>query len=218
MSKYVFVGDLHGKWEEVEKALAMDGTIIFIGDYLDSFDRSIGDQRKTLELVLDAIVAKKAMGLFGNHELSYLVPYHRCSGYNRLTQVIVDELKERMLNLLLTHIHIEDNWLITHAGLHPDIVDAARITNKSIDDVTIEDDLTPFHWIGRSRGGYAPVGGIWWCDFNDEFKPIPGINQIFGHSSYGGKQGIRKLETENSVNYCIDCLDHHPGMFLKLEI
>jgi len=66
-NKYVFVGDLHGKVEEVERALAMDGTTIFVGDYLDSFDRSIGDQRKTLELVMDGVASGKAKALLGNH-------------------------------------------------------------------------------------------------------------------------------------------------------
>lgn len=213
-NKYVFVGDLHGKVEEVERALAMDGTTIFVGDYLDSFDRSIGDQRKTLELVMDGVASGKAKALLGNHELSYLVPYHRCSGYSKITQVIVDELKERMLALFDLYLVLGNNWLITHAGVHPYVWSKETY----LCDVSLENTVTRYHWIGYSRGGNQPVGGIWWCDFNDEFKPIPGINQIFGHSSYGGNKGIRKLETETSVNYCIDCLDHHPHTFLELEL
>ena len=214
MSKYVFVGDLHGKVECVEEVLSKDGTIIFVGDYLDSFDRTVADQRKTLELALDSIVAKKAIGLFGNHELSYLVPWHRCSGYNTTMQLHVDELRDRMLGLLSTHIRIGDNWLITHAGIHPKVWKG----EIRLEDISLENTNTPWHWIGHCRGGRNKVGGIWWCDFNEEFKPIPGINQIFGHSASGGESGIRKIEAENSVNYCIDCLDHHPHTFLELEL
>ena len=40
-------------------------------------------------------------------------------------------------------------------------------------------------WIfnaGRARWGSQRVGGITWCDFEREFKPFRGINQIVGHT------------------------------------
>jgi len=58
------------------------------------------------------------------------------------------------------------------------------------------------------------VGGIFWCDFNAEFEPIEGLNQIFGHTA--GKN-IRVRHTETSKNFCIDCLDHK-HQFLETEI
>ena len=35
---------------------------------------------------------------------------------------------------------------------------------------------------GRARMGPAPVGGITWADFNWEFQPTPGVNQMVGHT------------------------------------
>ena len=213
--KYVFVGDLHGKIDSAKAALDRDGTIVFVGDYLDSFDRSLDDQIDTLLTVMNAIDSGKAIGLFGNHELSYLVPHHRCSGYSFETQQEVNRLKERILKTLTTHVVINQEWFISHAGLHS-YVDAA--IHEENDNIQLMDTSTPWHWIGQSRGGSNLVGGIWWCDFNEEFVPVPGLNQIFGHSARGGEAGIRSTITEDSRNYCIDCLGHHPYTFLELDL
>ena len=35
---------------------------------------------------------------------------------------------------------------------------------------------------GRARWGQQRVGGLTWCDFEREFKPFRGINQIVGHT------------------------------------
>ena len=211
--KYNFVGDLHGKWEDVEEALTHDGHVVFVGDYMDSFDRSIDDQERTLLLVLDAIERGKATGLFGNHELSYLTMAHRCSGYNLDADAMIIPHKQRMINLLKTHLIIEPDWYITHAGVHPYVWE-----QQTLADVSLADTTTAEHWIGASRGGNQWVGGIWWCDFNMEFLPILGISQIFGHTSYGG-HNIRTSHSieDNTKNYCIDCLDQKE-VFLHLDL
>ena len=49
--KTIIVGDLHGRIEIAEQLLKEDCNIVFIGDYLDSFDRSIGKGR------LDRLIA-----------------------------------------------------------------------------------------------------------------------------------------------------------------
>jgi len=128
--KYTFVGDIHGRWEAVKEALQRDGEVIFVGDFVDSFDRSVDDQEKCLQLVIEAIKRNKAKA----------------------------------------------------------------------------------------------IGGIFWCDFNQEFVPIKGINQIFGHTGYDNRNKeylkgskIRLLKGIDSENYCIDCLDRKQD-FLQLEI
>ena len=40
-----------------------------------------------------------------------------------------------------------------------------------------------FGAVGVSRGGMGDCGGPLWCDWQDEFKPIPGLRQVFGHSA-----------------------------------
>jgi hypothetical protein len=53
---------------------------------------------------------------------------------------------------------------------------------------------------GRGRGGPARIGGLVWLDWNTEFTPIEGLNQIVGHSS--GSE-VRVKRGVNSINYCI---------------
>ena len=66
------------------------------------------------------------------------------------------------------------------------------------------------HWIwgvGRARGGSHPCGGLLWCDVH-EFVPIPGINQIFGHTP--GNLGTVK-EGRDSLNICLDTCRRETG-------
>ena len=74
MAKTIVVGDIHGHVDSVEKALAFDGNVVFVGDYLDSFSQSVDNQILCLKMVLDAIEEEpdRVVGLIGNHEMSYL--------------------------------------------------------------------------------------------------------------------------------------------------
>jgi hypothetical protein len=205
--KHIFIGDIHGKAEIVEEALQRDGLKVFVGDFLDSFDRSVDNQIRSLTLALDAVDKGVAKVIFGNHELSYLMPQqHRCSGYKAATDAHVIHLKERMWKTMIPFLKLPDNFIVTHAGVNSATID-------HLDELEFANPDSPLHWIGRSRGGRAPTGGIFWCDFNREFVPIEGVNQIFGHTAKGGQEGIRRVGN----NYCIDCLDHKVE-FLELDL
>jgi hypothetical protein len=223
--KYVFVGDIHGKIDVVNKALDEDGTIIFVGDLVDSFDRSVGEQERCVKTVLDAIDAGKAECIFGNHELSYLMPTtHRCSGYKNTMDMVLMQYRADILAKFKPAILLGDeacpNWFITHAGMHPIVFADYIASNQPIEEWAAPNEATnrgsAAHWIGQARGGYQKVGGIYWCDFNDEFKPVDGINQIFGHTRHKAT-GIRTLHSDLSENYCIDCLDSK-AEFLRLDL
>ena len=213
MSKYVFVGDVHGKSEAVKLALDKSGHKIFVGDFCDSFDRTIAEHEGCLTLVLDAIDKGEASAIYGNHELSYLMPtVHRCSGYSTSMESMLVPHVKRIKDSFKPFIELGEDWLVTHAGLHPDVAVALPETWEG----EFTNPKSPMHWIGRSRGGPHLVGGMFWCDFNDEFKPIEGLNQIFGHSRYM-THDIRTRKGKNSINYCIDCLDSQIK-FLELNI
>ena len=211
MTQYTFVGDIHGKIEQVQRALENDGIIIFVGDFMDSFDRTVEDHEACLKTVLNAIDKGKAQAVFGNHELSYIYGQHKCSGWDMDRKIMFSRYKQEILSKFKWVIELPDKWLITHAGLHPKV---QALIHRPTYDGWCEDLRSSAHWIGQWRGGMNVVGGIFWCDFNTEFKPVYGINQVFGHTS--GKT-IRKLEIPGSINYCIDCLDHKHE-FLTLEI
>jgi len=111
---------------------------------------------------------------------------------------------------MVPFVKLPEHFIVTHAGIHKDVL-------PHLDELEFANVDSPLHNIGWARGGRSRAGGIFWCDFNDEFIPIPGVNQIFGHTAYGGRNGIRTMHTEDSLNYCIDCLDHKVE-FLKLEL
>jgi len=208
--KYVFVGDIHGKHDIVEEALQQDGRIVFVGDFLDSFNESPENQIKCINTVLNAITLGKADAIPGNHELGYIYDQHSCSRWKDLTRRLFQPLIPEVLKLFVPFMQIGDEWLVTHAGAVQEVLPTG--TSPTLDWANDLDSSA--HWIGRSRGGFNYIGGIWWCDFNREFEPIPGLNQIFGHTA---GRDIRIKTGVNSINYCIDCLDS-TKRFLTLDL
>ena len=53
---------------------------------------------------------------------------------------------------------------------------------------------------GVSRSGDQRIGGICWIDW-DELVPIPGLNQLVGHTP---AQSVRHKNTPTSRNICLD--------------
>lgn len=211
--KYIIAGDVHGKWERVEEALAKEGKKIFVGDFQDSFDRSIADHAKCYDLVLEAIDKGEARAIFGNHELSYMMGHHRCSGYTSARKDMFVSYEKRISDKFEPYLLLAPDFLVSHAGLTEHIWEMENLTLDSLSKKLDEwwpDTHSPMHQIGRYRGGWATVGGLFWCDFNAEFEPITGLNQVFGHTA--GK-GIRKRGNA----YCIDCLDHE-NSYLELDL
>ena len=211
MAEVTCIGDIHGKVEAVEKALALPGLKIFVGDIIDSYDRSPLEHDKCFQLILDAIEAEVAECIPGNHELSYLLPkYHRCSGFDEDKAFIMQIHMDRITRLMKPFIWIEnERILITHAGLHAQVAVALGITLENLPFVlekAVENPKSPAHWIGKARGGAAPYGGIFWCDWYQEFQPIPGIRQVFGHTRLNSPfPEVDDLKQPQNV--CIDCLD-----------
>lgn len=199
MTKTVVVGDLHGQYELAEKVLESEHDVVFIGDYLDSFRRTIHDQIKTLDVVLEACREPRVTALKGNHELSYLEPRMMCSGYKHSTQ---EAVRDRDLSVLEDYTWAE-GFLISHAGIAKGLLE---FLNVDYETYLREKD---FYQIGFARGGSCPVGGLFWCDFHFEFECID-IPQIVGHTR--GKE-IRQIEN----SYCIDCLEDDSWDVLLIE-
>lgn len=217
----IVVGDLHGDVnianDILDRFWVQSEHIIFVGDYFDSFEFSREDQ---LSLINNLISAQKRdpdkiVLMAGNHELSYLYPGMRCSGYSMAFQSQLDhtvDLKAYLRDNLKSFVFVND-WLITHAGVslewiphnyrEMDILDFLALAEKSENQMMFQ--------IGEARGGFDLCGGPFWCDFWKEFKSIPNVKQVFGHTSWRPEKldldnvGILKLEN----NYNIDCLRHH---------
>ena len=194
--KTLVIGDLHGRWEIAEAALATEHNVVFMGDYLDSFDRTSLDCLNTLKVVTNAVQSEpeRVQALFGNHEMSYLKAKMRCSGYNPKT---ASGLWPGW-NETLKHFTFVEGFLLTHAGVSQTMLEDT--------DTTLGEYLYNYEHldIGYSRGGDVPLGGLLWCDWHEEFQHIPSVSQIVGHSEArhsNDDNGI--LELGNSFN--VDC-------------
>lgn len=117
---YNLIGDIHGRnaWRQLVR---IDMINIFLGDYLDPYDRDDLQADSTEYDNLRDIIRFKQQHpetilLLGNHDLHYLWDEHY-SRYN-------DEHAERYAQLIREHLHlfqaayaIGDRVLVTHAGV-----------------------------------------------------------------------------------------------------
>jgi hypothetical protein len=215
MPASIIVGDLHGKIEVAEYWIKNKAhrNLIFIGDYLDSFNRSIEDQYELLEMVLDAAEnMENVYALMGNHELSYLMPEkYQASGYKYELAKKIEYLHPRMWENLKLWL-VNNEFLISHAGFRPEFIGNVgyKLTREqklvAIDEKLKTIPQQDFFMIGKSRGGYYPHGGPLWLDWYDEFKNLERVRQVVGHTARrktGDNSGI--MRRRGSIN--IDCLD-----------
>ena len=200
----LIIPDIHLKWEQAEEIIAKvkHDEVIFLGDHFDDFNDTLEMTRKTAEWLVRSISQSNRTHLIGNHDLHYMYFYRtfKCSGFEQSKYYAINDIIDRGNWDKLKFYHVlDDKWLLTHAGLHKRNVPANLYRNnhkaylESISnylDNSIHDGFKAAannvpHWIfnaGKSRGGFQEVGGIAWCDFDREFFPIKGINQIFGHT------------------------------------
>jgi hypothetical protein len=215
----IVVGDLHGDASIAAKALAFPGKVVFVGDYLDSFNFSREDQQEVLLRIITAIEEnpEKVTALYGNHELSYLDIHMQCSGFHPETYTFVKHLKRRIKLCLQDYAWVQD-YLISHAGISNRLLTAFNISYKEYL------DKGRFNDIGRYRGGRSSCGGLFWCDWWNEFEPVPGLKQVVGHSSYRpidpddmAKETVVTKGEGDSISYNIDCLQHSTDVLLISE-
>jgi hypothetical protein len=209
--KYACLGDVHGDIKKFQDFVAQFGgthKLIAVGDFVDSRRFSIGDQMECLDLAIKRAKHYGDIMLRGNHEMAYLDDRHRCSGNTREMREYINSptvLNDIKLNFRDLHYIKQTNTIVTHAGLHPFVL--STNTSQLVSELEYNiDTLKAAHYIGTARGGFSLVGGIWWCDFWKEFRPIEGFNQVFGHTEWRPKDtedGIVSMEGKNSVNYLI---------------
>lgn len=142
--------------------------------------------------------------------------------------------------------HYDQNFLISHSGVHINLIsqyvfdnlDLFRgyinnkdlqinnqdIVNKIIKPATTEainvvkeGHAHPWLDAGISRGGRQSVGGIIWLDWTYEFRPIPGLNQIVGHTEHRKPEEKHipasiQRDTKISMNYDLDTRNQHIGI------
>jgi len=202
----LIIPDLHHRWGQAEKIISNVGAdeVIFLGDYFDDFNDTPEMVRETCEWLEASVKKPNRIHLFGNHDVHYAFTYRtfQCSGYEQWKYFIIhDTLPREVWDKLVWYHLLDDQWLLTHAGLHkhnlPDSIKKLR-TDRPKFIAAIKDHLDHSikegfkaaannvgHWCfnaGLARWGMQKVGGITWCDFEREFFPIKGLNQILGHT------------------------------------
>jgi Calcineurin-like phosphoesterase len=222
--KGLIVPDSHEQYAKLVRVLAeyepQVDWVLFLGDFLDTFDGLTENTHLICKWLMENVANPKYHFLWGNHDIHYAFPWDdlKCSGWTGA--------KRKVVAGYLDHSHwkhfrciawIEGDktkpgpreWLCTHAGIHEYMLHPVHGYDREalfdMEEIVLSDlqfaKVHPWLQAGRGRGGNARVGGVDWLDWNSEFAPIPGLNQIVGHT-HGSIPRIK--ETSDSFNICID--------------
>lgn len=139
--------------------------------------------------------------------------------------------------------HYDQNFLMSHSGVHINLIsqyvfdhldlfrgyinnkelqmNGQEIVDKIVKPATTEainavkeGHIHPWLDTGVARDGRQSAGGIIWLDWTYEFNPIPGLNQIVGHTEHRKpeEKHIIQRDTKISMNYDLDTRNRHIGI------
>lgn len=204
--------------------------VVFLSDFMDAWAGLTWQTHEMVKWLAENVRNPKYTFLWGNHDLSYAFPHYECSGFDKNKLEIVqrhlndnDHWKRfKLFHWIGTPANDEERgnvpsneWLISHAGIHPSLLNPILGFDKQSLLALEEEAMWKLRYCqqvtsllapGRGRGGYARVGGVVWLDWNSEFVPINGLNQIVGHSF---AENVRTKNIPDSTNYCIDTALRH---------
>lgn len=218
--KILAIGDVHGRsdWKDIVKHNEAN-KVVFLGDYLDSFDiQPIRQYENLIEIIEFAKQNTVSVELLlGNHDIQYylhqdMISQVRCSGYNPAMHFDFYNLFKSNKSLFKIAYQYK-NYLFTHAGLHRgwynyrfrEFHKESEILSKSLNrELEYEN---PVLWdCGFKRGGSKKVGGPLWADFIETYKkPLQGYHQIVGHTRMDEIK-TKRIGVDTSVTY-IDVQD-----------
>jgi hypothetical protein len=231
--KYTIIGDVHGQdgWREIAfKALGKFRHVVFLGDYVDSFDIRATEQMYNLKeiIALKEKYPDQVTLLLGNHDWAYIFSEIGISGFQHNYWYEFKGIFDNKLDLFdVAHGYTGSDGkytLMTHAGLTYGFYKGTilpRLTGETggpgcLRGLTTE---TPLHeilnamkgdkllWkVGAMRGGGGDPGPLW-ADYLELLEdPYPDINQVFGHTASG---------TVNVTNISGDMLVKVDGWYNK---
>jgi len=207
--KIIAIGDIHGRdiWKKIVSNKGPDDIVVFIGDYLDSWDVSPAEQ---VENFAKIIAYKKAnmdscILLIGNHDFHYMKSagdYERYSGFNPITKAKASLLLENALtDGSLQMAYEKDGYLFTHAGVTKQWMKRAGL--EQLKDVLVahainelfKKTVVPFRFaIGTEPTGDDPRNSPFWVRPESlEEDQIDGFNQVVGHTKMDGVRITQKM-------------------------
>lgn len=184
--------------------------VVFVGDYVDSFDKSNVEIKRNLEQIIyvKTIFPDKVVLLLGNHDLSYIYGERfYCSGNRPEARFDLNLLFKTSIEgkSAFQAAYQDGLHLWTHAGVtrgfQVDCLEGfkrllpntlySEIMPTDLENMNYADILNLMHTVMHpdlfrvsfSRGGHSTIPGIFWADKKELYdKPAYGISQIVGHS------------------------------------
>lgn len=212
----VFIGDLHGKdvWKSV---INKHERYVFLGDYVDSFTLSDDEILLNLkEILYFKMNTDNVELLWGNHDLQYLYPRLRCSGYREsmasaLYLFFTENRKQFKIawgsdNILATHAGINHLWYSESLDLINSFLNKGFSFAETLEIIfnSLERDI--IFWCSLIRDGKDICGGPLWND-KREFKlngTLANYTQIVGHSHV---PDITEIKSGSGKIILTDCFD-----------
>lgn len=213
--------------DRLRKAVPHD-RVYCLGDWADTYRTSSAQLTKTIEYIK---ANPEIESVLGNHDIPYFfggrTEAFYTPGYTRERGFVARRALGPSYQVPFKLHHWVDGWLLSHAGVHPYLLRGASTPSDQFEVIEyacaeamkcLHDGRRHFMtgW-GADRGGVEQrVGGITWLDWNS-FQAIPGLNQLVGHTF---TKEVRKKETAESINFCIDTGLRHYAIIEdgKLEI
>jgi calcineurin-like phosphoesterase family protein len=184
----LYLPDLHNRVEQHQKIIddVRADTVVHLGDYWDDYDDTPSHARVTADWVLGRETRGDVM-LLGNHDIWYLTDRNHmmCSGNTREKRNVIREIIPEGIRENFRLFDYREGWLATHAGFDGRL---AKNTDAALRELDNAQDAYIFGMPHRlidaipfRRGGDTKIGGVLWQDWRD-LVPVPGLNQIVGHT------------------------------------
>jgi hypothetical protein len=230
------IPDVHQDIAWVERILAREtdwDRVVFLGDYFDS--RLPPQLRANLSETCEfldktrADLGPRAVFLLGNHDIQYLEAVNgrgTCRAQRHLrykcgaayshsaAKVISKKLSADFWAGARLAVSV-NGWLLSHAGVAPvhwpkcstpaESLSAFDATCRTVLK-TLRTASHPLLQAGEVRGGDAPVGGVTWLDWDDEFTDELSFPQLVGHTANG--EGAR----QKGRSWCLDGMQSTYGV------
>jgi hypothetical protein len=201
--------------------------VVFLGDYFDSRrspkeHAGVAATCAYLEELRDRL-GDRVIFLLGNHDVQYREARRACLARrtprnlryqcgaafsHSAARQIAKHLSARFWSASRLSV-IVNGWLLSHAGLSPRLLPFRATANDSLaaleqleaealQSIASATAPHPLLQAGLVRGGDAPIGGITWLDWDDEFEDALPLPQLVGHTL--SREGAR----QHGRSWCLD--------------
>lgn len=223
MIKRIVIGDPHGRWRSFKTIYDIEqpDEVIVLGDYFDSFNIDIYEQRENYEKIVNLRKEhlSKRKGRFdmliGNHDMHYMdETFGRCSGWNPLSASIagyplVNDWNKGILKII--YIDAINKTIYSHAGVSMNWFDL-HIKSKWLAHIN-NIEVKAFQFTYRDGGDYYGSsswnGPLWIRPEGLKKSPYKDENgniwsQVFGHTE---PDTPIYWKVDDAEFYGIDCIN-----------